>query len=163
MEIVLHDTTPVYSQPRRLTPNEKAIVEQQISQWLTDGIICPSTSNYASPIFFVKKKDNSHRLCVDYRRLNKRILREHFPLPLISDILDMVGSTKIFGTLDLRNGFHHVDVAKDSQKYTVFVTHEGHYEFKKVPFGLSNSPACFYRYINVVSCAWVKEQRPRRN
>ncbi|GBN96428.1 Retrovirus-related Pol polyprotein from transposon 412 [Araneus ventricosus] len=152
MEIVFHDTTPVYPQPRRLAPNEKAIVEQQISLsiWLTDGIICPSTSNYASPVVLVKKKDNSHRLCVDYRRLNKRILREHFPLPLISEVLDKVGSAKIFSTQDLRNVFHHVDVAKDSQKYTAFVTHERRYEFIKVPFGLSNSPAFFSRYINCV-------------
>ncbi|GBN75162.1 hypothetical protein AVEN_272723-1 [Araneus ventricosus] len=67
MEIVFHDTIPVYPQPRRLAPNEKAIVEQQISQWLTDGIICPSTSNYAFPVVLVKNEDNSHRLCVDHR------------------------------------------------------------------------------------------------
>lgn len=87
----------------------------------------------------MRKRDGSPRLCIDYRCINKVIIRDHFPLPLIEDQLDRLHDAQIFSTTDLKNGFFHVDAEKNSRKFTSFVTHNGQFEFKRVPFGLSNS------------------------
>ncbi|XP_062704651.1 uncharacterized protein LOC134286957 [Aedes albopictus] len=110
LKIVLKDETPIQQLPRRLAPLEKEIAQKQIDQWLDDGIIQPSTSEFSSPIVLAHKKDGSRRLCVDYRRLNKVLVRDHFPLPLIEDILDDLHEARVFSTLDLENGFFHVPV-----------------------------------------------------
>ncbi|GFW16524.1 hypothetical protein TNCV_2351481 [Trichonephila clavipes] len=90
------------------------------------------------------------RLCIDYRKLNKKIVKDRYPLPIIEEVLDKLGNGKIFTTLDLKNAFFHVDVDEASRKYTAFVTETGQYEFLKVPFGLSISSNYFQRYINYV-------------
>ncbi|GBM10825.1 Retrovirus-related Pol polyprotein from transposon 297 [Araneus ventricosus] len=105
---------------------------------------------YSSPVVIVRKKDGTPRVCIDYRKLNKVVVKDRFPLPLIEDILDRLQGSRVFSTIDLKNAFFHVDVNKDSRKYTSFVTHEGQYQFLKVPFGLCNSPAVFQRYINTI-------------
>ena len=105
----------------------------------------PSLSDYASPVVLTGKKDGSTRLCIDYRQLNKKIVRDRYPLPLIEDQLDLLQTAKCFSTLDLKNGFFHVPVEKESRKYTAFIVPDGHYEFRKVPFGLCNSPSIFQR------------------
>lgn len=145
-KIVLKDDVPIYQPPRRLAPAEKDAVKNIIEQWLNERVIQPSNSEYASPIVLVKKKNGERRLCVDYRNLNKITLRDRYPLPLISDHLDV----KYFSSIDLRNGFFHVPVHCDSRKFTSFVTPHGQYEFLKTPFGLCNSPAIFQRFINAV-------------
>lgn len=99
----------------------------------------PSLSEYASPVVLVKKKNGTYRLCVDYRRLNQKIIKNRYPLPLIDDQLDRLQGAKIFTTLDLKNGFFHVDVDEDSRKFTAFIIPDGQYEFLKIPFGLCNS------------------------
>jgi len=85
MRIVLKDDTPVHSRPRRFAFSERCIIDDQIEQWLKDGIIEHSESEYSSPVVLVKKRDNTLRLCIDYRRINKVIVRDMFPLPLIED------------------------------------------------------------------------------
>ncbi|XP_054721961.1 uncharacterized protein LOC129231620 [Uloborus diversus] len=96
------------------------------------------------------KKDNSYRLCVDYRKLNRKTIKDHYPLPLIDEILDSLSSAKTFTTLDLKNAFFHIDIEENSKKYTSFVTHNAQYEFQKCPFGLSGSPLLFQKYINCI-------------
>ena len=93
--------------------------------------IKPSKSEFTSPIVLVKKKNGSSRLCVDYRKINKVIVRDHFPLPLIQDQFDKLQNSKIFSTIDLRNGFFHVPVHQDSQKYTSIVIPEGRIQIFK--------------------------------
>lgn len=149
MSIILKDEEPVYQRARRLSVIEKEKVNNHISEWIRDGIVQPSLSDYASPVVLVEKKNGNTRLCVDYRQLNKKIVRDRYPLPLIEDQLDCLQDAKYFSTLDLKNGFFHVPVDKDSQKYTAFIVPDGHYEFLKVPFGLCNSPSIFQRFINV--------------
>ncbi|GFW18106.1 transposon Tf2-9 polyprotein [Trichonephila clavipes] len=105
------------------------------------------TSEYASPIVLVKKKDGTTRLCVDYRRLNRKLVKDRFPLPLIEDVLDRLQGAKVYTTLDLKNGFFHVDVNEDCKHLTSFVVPDGQFEFNKVPFGLSTSPSVFQRYV----------------
>lgn len=97
----------------------------------------------------VKKKDGTGRLCVDYRSINQKIVKDRYPLPLIEDQLDLLYDAKIFSTLDLRNGFFHVLVDEASRKYTSFIVPDGQFEFCRVPFGLCNSPQTFQKFINV--------------
>lgn len=124
-KILLMDTTPVYLRPRRLAPKEKDVLNNQIREWLATGIIKPSTSEYASPVVIVRKKDGSSRVCIDYRALNKKMIRDKYPMPLIDDKIDALVNFRIFSVLDLKNGFFHVPVKKESQKYTAFVTPTG--------------------------------------
>nr|XP_022901006.1 uncharacterized protein LOC111414058 [Onthophagus taurus] len=149
-KIILSDEIPVYQSPRRLSFMEKKEVERQIEEWIADGIVRPSISDYASPIVLVKKRDGSTRICIDYRKLNRKIIKDRYPLPVIEDQINRLAKAKIFTTLDLKNGFFHVPVDEYSVKYTSFVTPSGQYEFLKTPFGLCNSPAVFQRYVNEV-------------
>lgn len=143
MTIILSDDEPVYQKARRLSQVEKDIVNAQIDEWLERGIVRPSVSDFASPVVLVKKKDDSYRLCVDYRLLNKKIIKERYPLPLIEDELDRLQGSKVFSTLDLKDGFFHVRVDEASVKYTSFVVPDGQFKFLRVPFGLCNAP--FFR------------------
>ncbi|GFX94386.1 retrovirus-related Pol polyprotein from transposon 297 [Trichonephila clavipes] len=98
----------------------------------------------------VKKKDGSSRMCIDYRKLNQKLVKDKFPLPIIEDVLDTLQEAKVYSTLDLRNGFFHVDVDEDCRKYTSFIVPDGQFEFNKVPFGLSTSPGVFQRYVSSI-------------
>lgn len=149
-KIIVSDEEPIYQRSRRLSPKEKAVVESQVEEWIKEGIIRPSCSDYASPIVIVPKKDGSFRVCVDYRRLNNKIIKDRYPLPLIEDQLDKLQGARIFSTLDLKNGFFHVAMDEESIKYTSFITPEAQYEFMKTPFGLCIAPPIFQRFINYV-------------
>ncbi|GFX37068.1 transposon Tf2-9 polyprotein [Trichonephila clavipes] len=97
-----------------------------------------------------KKKDGSSRMCIDYRKLNQKLVKDKFPLPIIEDVLDTLQEAKVYSRLDLRNGFFHVDVDEDCRKYTSFIVPDGQFEFNKVPFGLSTSPGVFQRYVSSI-------------
>ncbi|GFX71526.1 retrovirus-related Pol polyprotein from transposon 17.6 [Trichonephila clavipes] len=150
MRIILKDEEPVCQHPRRLAFTERQEVNKQIEEWLNEGIIRPSSAEYASPIVMVKKKDGSSRMCIDYRKLNQKLVKDKFPLPIIEDVLDTLQEAKVYSTLDLRNGFFHVDVDEDCRKYTSFIVPDGQFEFNKVPFGLSTSPGVFQRYVSSI-------------
>ncbi|GFT31145.1 retrovirus-related Pol polyprotein from transposon 17.6 [Trichonephila clavipes] len=144
MRIILKDEEPVCQHPRRLAFTERKEVNKQIEEWLNEGIIRPSSSEYASPIVMVKKKDGSSRMCIDYRKLNQKLVKDKFPLPIIEDVLDTLQEA------DLCNSFFHVDVDEDCRKYTSFIVPDGQFEFNKVPFGLSTSPGVFQRYVSSI-------------
>ncbi|GBN25984.1 Retrovirus-related Pol polyprotein from transposon 297 [Araneus ventricosus] len=150
LNILVKSNEPISHQPLRLPFSEKKIVQTQEAEWLEQGIVEPCSSEYSSPVVIVRKKDGTPRVCIDYRKLNKVVVKDRFPLPLIEDILDRLQGSRVFSTIDLKNAFFHVDVNKDSRKYTSFVTHEGQYQFLKVPFGLCNSPAVFLKGIERV-------------
>ena len=116
---------------------------------LTQGVICPSYSPWASPVVLVQK-DGSLRFCIDYRRLNAITKLDVFPLPRIDDSLDLFAKSKYFTTLNLAMGYWQVQMEPASQEKTAFVTLDGHYEFKVMPFGLTNAPATFQRLIGVL-------------
>jgi hypothetical protein len=99
-KIILEDETPIYQSPRRLSIPEKKEVEEQIREWLEKKIIRPSCSDFASPIVLVKKKNGSTRICVDYRKLNKKIVKDRYPLPVIEDQIDKLSTAMMFTILD---------------------------------------------------------------
>jgi len=127
MTIVVKDELPVFQHPRRLPYSEQSVVDSQIQEWIAEGIIKPSTSEYASPIVLVAKKNGTKRLCCDYRKLNEKIVRDNFPMVQMDSVIEKLQGAMVFTTLDLTNGYFHVPVAEKSQKYTAFVTQNGQY------------------------------------
>ena len=144
------DSKPVWRHQYRLSFEEKKELQKQVAELIEQGFIRPSTSPYNAPVLFVKKKDGSLRLCVDYRLLNDETVKDRFPLPLIDEIFDTVGSAKIFSKLDLMSGFYQIRVAGEDIPKTAFSTASGHYEWTVMPFGLTNAPATFQRFMNQI-------------
>jgi hypothetical protein len=114
------------------------------------GYIRPSMSPWGAPILFVKKKDGTLQLCIDYRQLNKVTIKNKYPLPRIDDLFDQLGGAAIFSKIDLRFGYHHVQIKGEDIHKMAFETRYGHYEFVVVPFGLINALATFMCLMNNV-------------
>ncbi|GJR41304.1 putative reverse transcriptase domain-containing protein [Tanacetum coccineum] len=127
----------------------KELAEQL--QELTDkGFIRPSSSPWGAPVLFVKKKDGSFRMCIDYRELNKLTVKNRYPLPRIDDLFDQLQGSSIYSKIDLRSGYHQLRVREEDIPKTAFRTRYGHYEFQVMSFGLTNAPAVFMDLMNRV-------------
>ena len=144
MVIQLHPgEVPAALPPRRLSPALQQTLNEAVDEWIDLGIVQPSTSPFSSPVVMVRKKDHTYRPCVDYRQLNKATVDMKFPLQNTRSILERMSGHQVFGTLDLRAGFHQMPLAPESQAYTAFATPRGLFEFRRVQFGLKNGPAHF--------------------
>ena len=143
MEINTGDSTPIKQSVRRMPFSVRQEVARQIQDMQKGNIIQPSRSPWASPVVLVRKRDGTHRFCVDYRRLNAVTKPDTFPLPRIDDLLDQLGEAKYFSNLDLAAGFRQIWMHPQSQEKTAFITPQGLCEFRFMPFGLTNASAVF--------------------
>jgi hypothetical protein len=125
-------------------------VRQQVQDLLAKGLIEPSQSPYGAPILIVRKKDGSLRMCIDYRALNRITVRNSYPLPLISDLLDRLAGATVFSSLDLQSGYHQIRITESDQPKTAFKTPMGLFHFKVLPFGLTNAPSTFQAVMNQI-------------
>ena len=133
-----------------MAPKELKELQLQLQELLDKGFIRPSSSPWGAPVLFVKKKDGSLRLCIDYRQLNKATIRNRYPLPRIDDLFDQLQGARCFSKIDLRSGYHQLKIRQEDVPKTAFRTRYGHYEFLVMSFGLTNAPAAFMDLMNRV-------------
>jgi hypothetical protein len=143
-------TTPISKRPYQMPPAELAELKKQLQELLYKGFICPSTSPWGCPALFVKKKDESLRLCIDYRPLNAVTIKNKYPLPRIDVLFNQLVGAKVFSKIDLRSGYHQIKIRASDILKTAFSTRYGLYEFLVMSFGLTNAPAYFMYLINSV-------------
>ncbi|GKA23492.1 putative reverse transcriptase domain-containing protein [Tanacetum coccineum] len=143
---------PVARAPYRLAPSEMKELSEQLQELSDKGFIRPSSSPWGAPVLFVKKKDGSFRMCIDYRELNKLTVKNRYPLPRIDDLFDQLQGSSIYSKIDLRSGYHQLRVREQDIPKTAFRTRYGHYEFQVMPFGLTNAPAEEKLYAKFSKC-----------
>ena len=134
---------PISKAPYRMAPAELAELKKQLQELLDKGLTQPSVSPWGAPVLFVRKKDGSMWLCIDYRELNRVTVKNKHPLPRIDDLLDQLAGVIVFSKIDLRSGYHQLKIKEEDVAKTAFRTRYGHYEFLVLPFGSTNAPAYF--------------------
>lgn len=154
-QIPLTNITPLNAKTYRFPQIHKEEVDRQIKDLLSQGIIEPSTSPWNAPVWVVPKKSDASnekkwRIVIDYRKLNNVSIGDSYPLPNIVEILDQLGHSKYFTTLDLKSGFHQIKMDPNDADKTAFSVPSGHYQYNRMPFGLKNAPATFQRLMNSV-------------
>ncbi|XP_057485851.1 uncharacterized protein LOC130772128 [Actinidia eriantha] len=132
-------TQPISKVPYHMAPAELKELKSQLQELLDKGFIRPSLSLWGAPVLFVKKKDGTMRLCIDYRELNKVTIKNKYPLPRIDDLFDQLQGAKVFSKIDLHSGHHQLKVKSEDVEKTAFRTRYGHYEFLVMQFGVTNA------------------------
>ncbi|KAA0059508.1 DNA/RNA polymerases superfamily protein [Cucumis melo var. makuwa] len=133
-----------------MATSELKELKMQLQELVDKGYIRPSVSPWGAPVLFVKKKDGTLRLCIDYRQLNKVTIRNKYPLPRIDDLFDQLRGAALFFKIDLRSGYHQLKVRESDIAKTAFRMRYEHYEFRVIPFGLTNAPAVFMNLMNMI-------------
>ena len=143
-------TEPISIPPYRMSPEELRELKAQLEELLSKGFILPSISPWGAPVLFMKKKDGSLQLCIDYRQLNKVTIGNQYPLPRIDELFDQLQGSRVYSKIDLRSGYHQLRVQESDVSKTAFRARYSHYEFLVMPFGLTNAPATFMDLMNRV-------------
>ena len=144
------EAKPIKLHPYRTSPRHLEFLKEEIANMLENQLIQKSFSPWSAPIVVVNKKNGKYRLCVDYRKLNAVTKPDAYPVPRITDMLDALGHSAFFSTLDLASGFWQVEMSAKDREKTAFTTPFGMYEFLVMPFGLINAPATFQRVMDRV-------------
>ncbi|GKE45472.1 putative reverse transcriptase domain-containing protein, partial [Tanacetum coccineum] len=116
-------------------------LSEQLKELSDKGFIRPSSSPWGAPVLLAKKKDGSFRMCIGYQELNKLTVKNRYPLPRIDDLFDQLQGSGVYSKIDLRSGYHQLQVWEEDIPKMVFRTRYGHYDFQVMPFGLTNAPA----------------------
>ena len=141
-------TRPISRHPYKMCPEELIELKKQLVKLEEDGLIRPSTSPWGAPCLFVKKKDGTSRLVQDYRGINKKTIKNKYPLPNINDLFEQLHGAKVFSKIDLKMGYHQIRVREEDIPKTAFRTRYGLHEFTVMTFGFSNAPPTFMRAMN---------------
>ncbi|GKA45289.1 putative reverse transcriptase domain-containing protein [Tanacetum coccineum] len=136
--------------PYRLAPSEMKELADQLQELSKKGFIRSSSSPWGAPMLFVKKKDRTFQMCIDYRELNKLTVKNRYPLPRIDDLFDQLQGSSVYSKIDLRTGYHQLRIREEDIPITAFRTRYSHYEFQVMSFGLTNAPAVFMDLMNQV-------------
>ncbi|KAJ8771340.1 hypothetical protein K2173_026517 [Erythroxylum novogranatense] len=147
---IIPGTAPISIPPYRMAPVELKELKTQLQELLDKGFIRPSVSPWGALILFIKKKDGTLRLCINYRQLNRITVKNKYPLPRIDDLFDQLQGAQVFTKLDLRSGYYQLKIAEADVPKSAFRTRYGHFEFLVMPFGLTNAPAAFMALMNKV-------------
>lgn len=142
------NNAPVVKRAYRMSPLELDNLKKTLAEYLEKGYIQASKSPWSSPVIFVKKKDGTLRMCVDYRALNRITKKNSYTLPRIDEFVDRIGKSCYFSKIDLKSGYHQILMEDSDKEKTSFATRYGHYEFCVLPFGLCNAPATFMSFMN---------------
>ena len=144
------DAKPIYHRPNRAAWKEKEEIEKQVQEMLRQGIIEPSKSSWSSRVVLARKPDKSWRFCADYRAINAVTKKDVYPLPNVVEALSSLEGSRWFSNVDLQAGFHQLPLTKDSKEKTAFITTNGLYQFKVLPFGVVTAPAHFQRTMDLI-------------
>ncbi|MCG8049195.1 MAG: DDE-type integrase/transposase/recombinase [Candidatus Thiodiazotropha taylori] len=142
--------TPIKVPVRRMAPIKREIIREEVKTMLENNICEESSSPWSAPVVIVNKKDGGRRFCVDYRCLNEVTKKDIYPLPRADDILESMNNASYFSHFDLVKGYWQIPLAEEAKEKTAFSTPDGHFQFKKLPFGLTNAPSSFQRAMDVV-------------
>ena len=150
-DVIIEDSKPVKQHPYRMHPEKQKYLQKEVDYLLEHDLIEKSESDWSSPCILVPKPDKTYRMCTDFRKVNSLTKADNFPIPRIDDCIDKVGHAKYVTKIDLLKGFWQVPLTDKAKEVSAFVTPNGLYQYKVMPFGMRNSPATFQRLMNMVT------------
>ncbi|XP_066990453.1 uncharacterized protein [Macrobrachium rosenbergii] len=148
--ILTEEATPIKQSPYRLNPQKRLRMKEAVQYLLTNGLIKPCCSPWASPSLLTPKEDGTDRLCTDFRKVNELTVTDSFPLPRLDDLIDSVGNEKFVTKIDLQKGYYQALLTPKATEISALLTPDGLYKYLRMPFGMKNAPATFQRIINYV-------------